>query len=129
MKIIFFDGVCNLCNRTVSLIIKHDRKKIFKFASIQSGIYSETFPTQNNNLSNSIVFLDEDEKFERSDAFLKILSYLFPKFNILIRLLFLIPEFLRDAVYNWIAKYRYKLFGKMDTCRIPDESITDRFLQ
>ncbi|MCZ8354602.1 MAG: DUF393 domain-containing protein [Cyclobacteriaceae bacterium] len=128
MMIIFFDGVCNLCNNSVQFIIKRDKKNKFKFASLQSSFAK-------NNLSKhidvdkleSIVLLNEDKLYTKSAAALLIareLSGMWPIFYVFI----IIPPFIRDWFYNIIAKNRYRIFGKKDSCMIPSPAFTEKFL-
>jgi len=128
MMIIFFDGVCNLCNNSVQFIIKRDKKNKFKFASLQSSFAK-------NNLSKhidvdkleSIVLLNEDKLYSKSTAALLIareLSGMWPMFYVFI----IIPSFIRDWFYNVIAKNRYRIFGKKDSCMIPSPAFKEKFL-
>jgi predicted DCC family thiol-disulfide oxidoreductase YuxK len=128
MMIIFFDGVCNLCNNSVQFIIKRDKKNKFKFASLQSSFAK-------NNLSKyidvdkleSIVLLNENKLYTKSTAALLIareLSGMWPIFYVFI----IIPPFIRDWFYNVIAKNRYRIFGKKDSCMIPSPAFKEKFL-
>lgn len=127
--IVLFDGVCNICNRLVNFIIAKDKNNLFKFASLQSGtadkIIKKFCPEQNKIYS---VLLIENEKFyKNSTAILRIfknISGLWKLFYIFI----IVPPFIRDAVYNVIAKKRYLWFGKKDRCMVPDDKIIQKFL-
>ncbi|WP_115870021.1 thiol-disulfide oxidoreductase DCC family protein [Marinoscillum furvescens] len=128
--VILFDGVCNLCNSSVDFVIRRDKQKRFQFASLQSPeaeqLLKEAGSPQPTELE-SVVLVKEDRVYNRSDAALEIarnLSGLWP----LLYVFKLIPRALRDAVYRYIAKKRYRWFGKRDTCRLPDESEKERFL-
>ncbi len=129
MKIVLFDGVCNLCNHSVQFIIKHDAKKQIKFASLQSVIAKDLLKQHGiiEDDINSIVFLDEKRLYIKSTAALKIAKYL-DKGWFLLPLLMIIPQFIRDAVYSLIAKYRYKWFGKQESCLIPSDQQKELFL-
>lgn len=127
--IILFDGICNLCNASVQYVIRHDPKKNFRFASLQSRFAQEIL--SNNNLPvndfNSFVLFDDNKVFTRSTAALKVAQ----KLNGFIKLLYaciIIPKFIRDAVYNIIAKNRYKWFGKKNECMIPTAELKSLFL-
>lgn len=129
MKIILFDGVCNLCNSSVDFILKHDRNNVFKFASQQSEI-GQNFLKEKKQMHNelgTIVLIDENEIYTKSSAVLKILSYLkgYPK---LLSILKILPKSITDFFYDKIAQNRYKLFGKRDTCRLPTEEEKSKFL-
>lgn len=129
-NLILFDGVCNLCNASVRFIINRDKKEKFKFASLQSAAaqpYINRFAISGHDLY-SIVLIMDNKLYDRSSAALEIaknLSGLWPAFYIFK----IIPKFLRDAVYNLIAKNRYFLFGKKDECMIPTPELKARFLE
>ena len=130
VKIILFDGLCNLCNGSVNFIIKRDRMGAFKFASLQSeaglsllkqyGVTAEKI--------DSIVFIKEDRFFLRSSAVLNILKDLGGRWRFLY-IFIIIPKFIRDFIYNVIAKSRYRVFGKRESCTIPSEANRNRFLE
>lgn len=129
MKIILFDGFCNLCCFSVQFIIKRDSESQFKFAPIQSIIGQELLSQYNiSSLKvDSIIYLKDDRYFLRSSAVLNILKDLGGGWR-LFYLLIVIPKFIRYFVYSVIARTRYKIFGKRDKCMVPDEKIKNRFL-
>ena len=127
--IIFFDGVCNLCNSSVQFVIKKDKENKFRFASLQSEAGQEIL--QQFNLSqndfNSFILLEDGKLYTRSTAALRVLSQLKGwKWS---RVFNWVPRFLRDGVYNVIARNRYKWFGKRDSCMLPTENLVSRFLK
>ena len=123
-NIVFFDGVCNLCNTSVNLIMRFDNKEQFFFAPLQG----ETAKAYQFRELSSVIYVNEaDEIFDKSDAALEILSRLF-SFGRVFLVFKIIPKFIRDWAYNTIAKHRYQLFGKADTCRVPTEEERTRFL-
>jgi len=126
-NIIFFDGVCVLCNGIVDHIIKYDKQKRLKFASLQG----ETAKIKLNNSYirdlDSIVYLREGRFHTKSDAILYILRDI-ANFYALLFVFIIIPKFIRDFFYDLIARSRYKLFGRNEFCRMPDESLKDRIL-
>lgn len=128
-KIILFDGVCNLCNSSVNFIIDHDRKNIFRFASLQSDsgqVLLKKFGL--NNVSfDSIILIDKEKYFTRSSAVLKIAKD-FPGFWKLLYIFNIIPPAIRDLLYDIIAENRYKWFGKKDSCRVPTPELKEKFL-
>ena len=130
MKVILFDGVCNLCNGTVYWVIARDIKNQFHFASLQSPFGKQVL--QNFGLAdeymNSIIFLDNNEIYMRSSAVLRILKHL-GSFYQTAYVFILIPEFLRNAVYNFIAKNRYRWFGKKETCMVPTPKLKSKFIE
>jgi predicted DCC family thiol-disulfide oxidoreductase YuxK len=127
--IILFDGVCNLCNGLVRFIIKRDKAGRFKFASLQSDIglqWLKGFGMTNDKFE-SVVLIKDEKYYLKSTGVLKILRELdgiWKAFYIFI----IIPRPLRDFVYNLIAKSRYRIFGKQDTCMIPTPDLEKRFL-
>jgi predicted DCC family thiol-disulfide oxidoreductase YuxK len=129
-SIIFFDGVCNLCNSSVNFIIKHDKKKQFLFASLQSDAAKEILLQYNSKKINldSIVLLDNGKLFEKSTAALRISKHL--NYGLFLLYIFIIiPTFIRDYLYDYIAKNRYKWYGKKDSCMIPTKDLKSRFLE
>ena len=124
---ILFDGVCNFCNFWVDFVIRFDHKKKFKFCFLQE-IKSKEF-IKNNDLENidTIVLLANNRIYTKSDAALKVMASM-NKFFIFIYIFFLIPKFIRNFVYDYIGKNRYKIFGKSNFCRVPDKKDLDRFI-
>jgi predicted DCC family thiol-disulfide oxidoreductase YuxK len=126
--VILFDGVCNLCNNAVTYVITKDRDAIFRFASLQSDKGKDLvklFGLDPGKLF-SIVLVEDDRLFLRSDAILRIASRLDGwKWT---RSLTVIPRFVRDFVYNVIAGSRYRLFGRRAQCMVPSPELKARFL-
>lgn len=129
MSIILFDGFCHFCNRTVNTIIAHDKAVQFQFATNQSNAAKDLMLKLgiNQDLLNSVVLIEDDQVYTKSDAVIKIASNL-TGWPSVFRLLKWMPKPLRDYAYELIAKNRYALFGKKETCRIPEASDRDRFL-
>jgi len=127
--VILFDGICNFCNRTVNIIIKHDKEAHLKFAASQSigGIKLLQQFDLDQKASASVILIDNDKIYTKTDAVIQIAKHLkgWPR---LLTGLKLIPKPLRDFGYDTIAKNRYTLFGKRATCRIPEASERNRFL-
>ena len=129
MKIILFDGLCNLCNGSVQFIIKRDKLGVFKFVSLQSEI-GQTLLRQfcfSNKETDSIVYIKEDKCFIQSSAVLNILKDLGGIWRLWFMFM-VIPKFLRDFIYIVIAKTRYRIFGKRKDCLFLLENHSDRFL-
>ncbi len=128
--IILFDGVCNLCNSFVQFVIKFDNKDVFRFVSLQSEIGQEILKNiglQNQNI-DSVVFYESNLKYYiKSDAALEIFKKLGGFFYIFY-LAKIFPKFIRNLVYDIIAKFRYKWFGRTESCMIPTEKLKSKFL-
>lgn len=127
--VVLFDGVCNLCNGTVQFIIKRDPSSRFLFASLQSD-YGQSqllrFGLDPSQL-HSIITVEDGKFSERSDAALRIASGLTQPWPMM-GVFKIVPRFIRDAVYNLIAKNRYKMFGKQESCMIPTPDMKAKFL-
>ncbi len=127
--VILFDGVCNFCNGTVNFLIKQDKKEQLKFAALQSKAGQDLLKQYNLPLNNfnSFLLIDKGKVYQKSTAALKLYNQL-PWYWKWTQLFWIVPKFLRDVVYNTIAKNRYKWFGKKDQCMIPTPAIRSRFL-
>ena len=128
-KIILFDGVCNLCNSSVVFAIKRDKNDVFRFAALQSEV-GEQFISKfdiDTSKTDSIILIDGDNYYERSSAALHIAKHLSSGWPLLYGFIIL-PKFIRDSVYNFIAKNRYKWFGKKESCMIPTPELQSKFL-
>jgi predicted DCC family thiol-disulfide oxidoreductase YuxK len=127
--IIFFDGVCNLCNSSVRFVIRHDPQKKFRFISLQdprssgllSGFNIPAIP------SGTFILLINNKIYQRSSAALRVARELKIPVNFLYAFI-IIPAFIRDAVYNFVAGNRYRWFGKKETCLLPAPEVKDRFI-
>ena len=130
--IIFFDGVCGLCNRTVDFVLREDRDRNFLFSPLQGETFQRIGRDHPETLgTDSIFVLRPDsghvELLERSDAFLYILDKL-PRFRWLARLGYLCPAPIRNLLYRLIAATRYRIWGRRDSCRLPSFEERARFL-
>ncbi|WP_406683570.1 DUF393 domain-containing protein [Seonamhaeicola sp. MEBiC1930] len=130
-KLILFDGVCNLCNSSVQYVIKHDKRNLFFFAPLQSETGKEIIKTYNidtSKIDSILLYTPEKGINYKSTAAIKIAQKLgFPR-NLL-TLFFVIPPFMRNWVYDFIAKNRYKWYGKKEACMIPTPELKSKFLQ
>ena len=127
---VFFDGVCNLCNRGLNFLIKHDKKGVLKFASLQSEYAQNVVPKallDRDNLDTIIVYTD-GKFYDRSKAVLKLCKILGGGFYVFL-IGYLIPRFIRDGLYRFIANNRYHWFGKQLQCRVPSPELKERFLE
>ncbi|MFT5237950.1 MAG: putative DCC family thiol-disulfide oxidoreductase YuxK [Flavobacteriaceae bacterium] len=128
-KIILFDGVCNLCNDSVKVVIKHDKKDIFRFSAIQSAVGVQMASEYGIDISktDSILLIDKDKIYAKSTAALKIARHLSSGYPLLYGFM-IVPNFIRNWVYDIIAKNRYKWFGRKDSCMIPTPELKNKFL-
>ncbi len=130
-KLILFDGVCNLCNSSVQYVIKHDKNNVFLFAALQSDIGQqiiEAYKIDTNKVDSILLYTPEKGVDYKSTAALKIASQLgFPQ-N-LMTAFFIIPPFIRNWAYDYIAKNRYKWYGKKESCWIPTPELKSKFLE
>lgn len=127
--ILLFDGVCTLCNSLVGFVIRRDPKRMFRFASLQSDTGQRLLQQVKlpSSQLDTFVLIEGDRYYTKSTAALhlfKKLGWLWP----LLYLLIIVPRPLRDMVYHWVARNRYKWFGKKDQCMIPTPEIQERFL-
>lgn len=128
--IVLFDGVCNLCNGAVQFIIKRDTKKKFRFGSLQGAAgqaYLRRFNLPVAELT-SFVLVENDKAYTRSTGALRTLKHLGSGWQ-LFYVFMIVPRFIRDAVYNWIATNRYKWFGRKEACPIPTPEQRAQFLE
>lgn len=133
--VLLYDGVCGLCNRTVQFVLRYDREKKFRFAALQSAFAAKLLAKKGVDASdlNSfyiVVIREEGEVLlERSDAVLFVMERLPGIWPAVARVLRLIPRGIRDWGYRVIARSRYQLFGKYDTCPLPSEADRERFIE
>lgn len=128
-SIILFDGVCNFCNSAINFVLKQDRKGVFHFAPLQSEagqklLQQYRLPTEE---FESFVLIDDGKVYKKSTASLRVLNKL-PWYWKEAQILRIIPTVFRDAIYDFIARNRYKWFGKKGQCMIPTPEMRSRFL-
>ena len=130
-KLILFDGVCNLCNASVLYVIERDKKNVFMFTPLQSDIGKRIVQEYNLDTpkTDSILLYSESSGLaSKSSAALQIAKYLgFP--NNLMSIFFIVPPFIRNWFYDYIAKNRYKWYGKKEQCMIPTPELKAKFLE
>lgn len=127
--IILFDGVCNFCNSAVNFTIRRDKNKVIRFAPLQSTIGHQfcrqyNLPTEE---MRSFIFIENGIAYTQSTAAIKVCKYLNNLWP-LCKVFLIVPKFIRDGAYNWIAKNRYKWFGTRQSCMIPTPDVKARFL-
>lgn len=129
-KLILFDGICNLCNASIQYVIKHDKKNVFMFTALQSEAGQQIIKKYNidtNKVDSVLLYTPKNGIDSKSTAALKIANDLgFPQS--IMTVFFIIPPFIRNWVYDYIAKHRYKWHGKKESCMIPSPELKSRFL-
>jgi len=127
--IIIFDGVCKFCSASVIFIYKQDKNALFKFATAQSPIGEYLLQSYETplNYNESIVYIKNGIPYTKSDAILKMATTLSWPWRLL-SVFNIVPKFLRDSCYDFIAKHRYKIMGKRETCIIPTDDFKNRFI-
>lgn len=127
--ILLFDGVCNLCNGAVQFILKRDAKGAFRFASLQSPVGQALlqFAGLPAEHISTLVLFENGQAYVRSDAALRIARHLKGGWLLLYGFI-AVPRPVRDVVYNWIARNRYRWFGKQESCMMPSPEWKGRFL-
>ena len=126
-KLVLYDGHCALCHWAVRFLLRQDKKQYFKFLALHSN-------TANSILKgkplpegiDSILYLEEEQLYTKSDAILRIVRHL-PSWKYLYHFRF-VPKYLRDGIYDFVAKVRYSIFGRTSGCPLPGSKYADRFI-
>jgi predicted DCC family thiol-disulfide oxidoreductase YuxK len=128
-KVVLFDGVCNLCSSSVQFILKRDKKDQFLFGSLQGTYGQQNLKKYNLPLSdfNSFMLLEGELLYTKSSGALRMLKHLGGGWQLLYTFI-IVPKFIRDAVYNFIANNRYRWFGKKEECWVPKQEWKQKFL-
>lgn len=128
MDVIFFDGVCNFCNASINFIIDHDATRRYRFASLQSDLGQKTLQQYGYSRVkfDTILLVRDGKLYEKSTAALEIARYL--KGWSWLYVFRILPRFIRDSVYGLVARNRYRIFGKSETCRIPTSEERSLFI-
>lgn len=129
-QVVLFDGVCNLCNASVQTLIKLDKKGVLKFASLQSDFGQKVLGDNNLDQQNFNTFLyyKNQKLYSKSTAAI----YVFSELGIAlqgVKILLLVPKFIRDGIYNYVSKNRYKWFGRKESCWLPTPELKERFIE
>lgn len=125
--IIFFDGICHLCNAFVDEIITRDKNARFQFAPLQGETAKKLLTSEDISALDSIILLVNEQKYRKSEAVLRVLTKLGGPYK-LFAVAYIFPPFFRNAVYNWVARNRYAWFGQREFCRIPTDNEKNRLL-
>ena len=128
--VILFDGICNFCNSAVNFVIKRDKKRNIFFAPLQSETGQKLLQQYNlpQNDMESFVFIENEKAHTQSTAALKVCRYLKGLWPLCYGFI-IVPKFIRDGIYYWIARNRYKWFGVRRECMIPTPDVKERFLK
>ncbi len=126
-NILYFDGVCALCNFWVDILIKFDKNQRLQFAPLQGPTAANSIDQKHIENLTTLVFIKGEETFTKSDAVIYSLASIGGIFK-LIYIFKLIPKFIRDKIYTSISNHRYKWFGKKEACRLPTEEERGRLL-
>jgi len=129
-KIIFFDGVCNVCNAFVDFVLKNNSNQDLYFSSLQSAFALKFLQERNYDAKdlNTIYFFENGKITKKSEAVLSIAKYLKKPISYS-QFLMLVPENVLNVAYDFVANNRYKIMGKKETCRIISELEKARFLE
>ncbi|NQV73184.1 thiol-disulfide oxidoreductase DCC family protein [bacterium] len=127
--VVLFDGVCNFCNSSINFVMDRDPSCFFKFGALQSeeGILLLKNAGYQSEYLDSVLLLQDGHVYRDSEAALRITRKMTGLWPLMFGFI-IIPRVIRDAVYNWIARNRYRWFGKMDSCRMPTPEIRSRFI-
>ena len=130
-QLILFDGVCNLCNTSVQFVINHDKKDKFMFAALQSNVGKQIinqFKLDTSKTDSILLYSKENGLKIKSSAALQVAKHLGFPLNLL-SVFFIVPVGIRNWIYDYVAKNRYKWYGKKDECMIPTEELKSKFLE
>jgi predicted DCC family thiol-disulfide oxidoreductase YuxK len=125
--VVLFDGVCNLCNGSVVFIIRRDPRGVFRFAPLQSPAAAALLGERVGALPDSLVLIENGRVYTQSTAVLRVARRLRQPWP-LVSALIVLPAPLRDWLYAWIARNRYRWFGRREVCMVPTPELQARFL-
>ncbi len=127
--VLLFDGVCNLCTWSVRFVVERDPEGVFRFAPLQSDVARDLLSAHGLPAEkfDSVVLLEDGQTYTKSDAAIRVATRLGGPYRLLGPFRY-VPRFVRDAVYDFVAATRYRIFGKREECMVPTPEIRDRFL-
>lgn len=127
--VILFDGVCRFCNGSVNFVLRHDKSGRFRFAPLQSEAGQRLMAEHGIDLAktDSFVLIEDGKPYLKSTAALRVARGLGFPWNLLWAFM-IVPAVIRNAIYDWVARNRYRWFGKMDACMVPDADMRGKFL-
>ena len=129
-KIIFYDGICNMCNGFVNTVIKLDKRNQLFFSPLNGKNAKNLLKAQGGKIKNidSVIFYNNKKISIKSEAVIDIIKSL-GSFYIIISIIKIIPSFILDGIYDLVAKNRYSWFGKKSSCPMPDKKIVSQFIE
>ena len=129
-SILVFDGVCVLCSRWVGFVLQHDRRRLYKFAAMQTAPGRKLLIDHGVDPDDPLSFLllEQGVGYTDTDAIIRVLRSFGGRWQAAAALVAVVPRFVRDPLYRWMARHRYRLFGRRDACTVPDPETADRFL-
>jgi predicted DCC family thiol-disulfide oxidoreductase YuxK len=128
-RLLLFDGVCHMCHSAVQFVIRHDKSQSICFASLQSEIARRLLAEYGyEGDMKSVVYIEGTNLYTKSDALIQVGKKMSGGWRALSRLCLLIPRFIRDPLYEWVARNRYRWFGKSEQCLLPTPDVRARFL-
>ncbi len=127
--LVLFDGLCNLCDSLVEFLLRHDRKNRLRFATLQSEAAKRQMQRHQATPGrpDSLIVIESERVYQKSSAVLRIVRHL-PAPWPLLSMLEIVPQKLRDWIYDWIAKHRYRWFGRRASCRRPPQNFQKKFI-
>lgn len=126
-KILFFDGICAMCNNLVIFVLRHDKKQQIKFATLQGQTAATRLPTEINKNLNTVVYLDHRGLHTESTAILRLIASLGGIWSLAYSFI-IVPRFIRNRIYRFIAHHRYHWFGTTESCRLLSPQEKERVL-
>lgn len=126
--VLFFDGVCGLCNHVVDFVLRHDRHGTIRVAPLQGSTAQQRLSDHDRTRLDSVVLLEGNRITRRSTAVVRLLMLTGGPWKVVAWMLWIIPRPLRDVGYRAVAAVRYRLFGRKESCRIPSPEERERFL-
>ncbi len=129
-SVIVFDGVCMLCSRWVDFVLRRDPHGRYKFAAMQTASGRALLIEHGIDPDDPLSFLllEDMKGYTDTDAIVRILRSFGPGWKFIALLVSIVPRFVRDPLYRWLARNRYRMFGRRAACRVPTADIADRFL-
>jgi predicted DCC family thiol-disulfide oxidoreductase YuxK len=130
-SIIVFDGVCVLCSRWVDFVLRRDRHARYRFAAMQTASGRDLLIQHGIDPDDPLSFLllEEGKGYTDTDAIVRILRSFGSGWRLVALFVSIVPRFVRDPLYRWIARHRYRMFGRRAACRVPSADIAHRFLR